>query len=242
MKLISFNINGISSAWTNGLCRLICNWKADLVCLQEIRKNEGLELYGVAGYEDYFLPSKKKGYAGVGVYSRLHPLNVIQGIGVAKRLDEGRAITVEYESFYIANIYAPAGGQDMQKANEKLLWMDDFINYISFLKKNKPVIICGDLNMPGCSISASYQCAGFSYDERLRFNNLLQLGYIDVLGAKDPSAPLITWAPYNSSAERGLRLDYFLIPVEFLSAVQSCGVLPVENISDHRPVELNLKI
>ncbi len=249
MKICSMNINGLKSAWESGLKEYIRTLDPDVMCLQEIRTSSNLIQYFIPGYEEYYVPSMKKGYAGVGVLTKPSPLMVVKGLGVPGSGDQGRAVTIELKDINIVNVYAPASGEDLEKLDEKMIWLNDLHGFISYLEKTKPVIICGDLNvaiskrdMPPSVVNQ--RTAGNTDEERAALRNILNDGYIDVWGLANMNKCGVTWAPYwikRNKEKYGWRLDYFLASNKLLGRIKACQILEPTNMSDHRAITLEIK-
>lgn len=250
MRIASYNINGLKSAWSKHLKQYIVATQADVFCVQEIRANKDLVLYFVPGYEEFYHPSGTSGYAGVGMFCKQNPKAIIHGIGVPKREAEGRAITIETKEFYIVNVYAPASGANLEKLNNKVSWLNDLCRYVKYLEGKKPVIICGDMNVAGGVNDMPYDMrnvasAGNTTEEREAFNRLLNEGYFDVWRQLHPGVRGVSWTPYGYKESRedevGWRLDYFLVSESLRNRVRSCEILPSRGFSDHRCAILDIK-
>ena len=244
------NINGLQSAFKAGLSRFVRETEADVFCMQETRTGKGLEQYFVPDYDEYYCPSDKQGYAGVGLFTRLDPLNVIQGLGVPERVNEGRAVTLELTDMYIVNVYAPASGAELERLPEKVAWMNDLYRYVKYLHARKPVVICGDLNIAGGVMDMPYgqsriSSAGNTSEEKEAFNRLIQTGFYDVWRLSHYGSRGVSWAPYGmnerTAEEYGWRLDYFLVSGKLLDLVKKCEIMPPNGISDHRCIVLDMK-
>lgn len=250
MKICSFNINGLQSAWNAGLKHYIRELGAETFCVQEIRTDRNLERYFIPDYLEYYCPSSRSGYSGVGVFAKHSPKAVIQGIGVPSRNDEGRAITVEMKDFFLVNVYAPASGRDLERLPEKVLWMNDLCRFVEYLESIKPVIICGDMNVAGNALDmpseqVSTVSAGNTIEEQTAFNRLIDMGYYDVWRLCHPYDRGVSWTPYWAKSGRdndtGWRLDYFLVSAGLFDRVRTCDILEANDISDHRCVILEIK-
>ena len=248
MKIISFNINGLISAWEKGLWGYIQKTDADIFCVQETRTTDFRST--LRGYDDYLCPSNRPGYAGVGIFTRIPPLNIYKGLGVTTRLEEGRAITFEGESFYLVNVYAPVTGGDLERIKEKVSWMNDLRAYVRYLRQLKPVIVCGDLNIAAFPYELPIPVkneisAGSAGSERAALYKLMNEGYWDAWGTLNRGVHDATWSPYFVSAvgrqTAGWRLDYFLVQQSLLPKVLNCENLPFTDMSDHRPISLEIE-
>lgn len=248
MKIASMNINGISAAWSRGLKPYIRTIAPDIFCMQEVRTNRNLEMYFIPEYHEYYCPSNRPGYAGVGLFARHQPKMLIQGLGKAARADEGRAITIETKDFFLVNVYAPTAGANLERLDFKIEWMNDLRRYVLFLEQKKPVIICGDMNVVASKYDLPYEdieivSAGNTDTEREAFNNILSAGYEDVWRMAHYGQFLSTWTEYkyHHSINHGWRLDYFLVSKNILDRVNKCDILPFADFSDHQAIVLELK-
>ena len=250
MRIVSYNINGLKSAWEKHLKQYISTTQADVFCVQEIRTKKGLVLYFVPGYEEFYYPSDTPGYAGVGMFCKRTPKALIHGLGVPGRAAEGRAITIETKDLYVVNVYAPASGSNLERLDNKVSWLNDLSRYVQYLEGKKPVIICGDMNVAGGVIDMPYdmrevKTAGNTTEEREAFNRLINAGYFDVWRQFHPGVRGVSWAPYAYQKARedevGWRLDYFLVSESLRNRVRCCEILPGNEISDHRCVILDIK-
>ena len=244
------NINGLHSAWEAHLKRYVRELKADVFCMQETRMGKDLDQYFVPGYEEYWCPSDRPGYAGVGLFTSRRTLSVIQGLGVPERADEGRAVTLELAGMYVVNVYAPASGADLERLPEKVAWMNALCRYVEYLEARKPVVICGDLNIAGGVLDMPLgtdreQSAGNTSEEKEAFNRLVGMGYYDVWRLSHSGIRGVSWVPPGTNerwAEQyGMRLDYFLVSEKLLGRVRSCEIQPQTAISDHRCVVLDMR-
>ena len=251
MKLVTMNVNGLHSAWERGLKQYVRDLDADVFCMQEIRTSENLELRFIPGYGEYFLPSSKKGRAGVGAFIKEEPLSVSGGFDMEGSFEEGRAMTIEMEKFYIVNVYAYAAGERLEMLGVKLGWMAALREHVAALMKAKPVIVCGDLNvaitdfdLPGSlNREERESAAGATTSERLWIARLLEKGLVDAWQIAHPKKRGVSWTPYwvrRNNEIYGWRLDYFLVSEELLEKVRSCEILDRTDLSDHRAVMLDI--
>ena len=249
MKIITMNINGLKSAWDGGLKEYVMELNPDIFCMQEIRMSQNLIRYFVPGYEEYYVPSAQKGRAGVGILTKPKPLTVIKGLGIPGSGDQGRAVTIDMKKLYLVNVYAPASGQNLERLEEKTRWMEDLRRFVAYLEKDKPVIVCGDLNiaispwdMPACVVGQ--RTAGNTEEERSAISRFLNDGYVDVWKMANRSRSGVTWTPYwirRNKELYGWRLDYFLVSNKIIDQVKNCQILEHVNFSDHRAVLLEMK-
>ena len=241
-KLMTFNVNGIRSAWGKGLRSVIRSLDVDVACLQEIRcQDENLDSYGIAGFESYFCPSSKLGYAGVGVFSRIPVLKFYNGLTSFEW--DGRVMIVEYEEYYVVNVYLLAADPDWDNDYVRARWISKLQEVVVFLESMKPVIICGDLNVDGYLTYSTHRVVTSLTSLPYRaFVCLLNAGYEDVWLMQHPSHKGATWFRYGASRSFGCRLDYFLVSERLLGKVCSCEIHDICGLSDHRPVILELDV
>ena len=184
MKLISWNVNGLRACIKKGFYDFFDSVDADIFCLQEIKLIQGQLEFERPKYHSYFNYAKKKGYSGTAIFTKKEPISVSYGIGIAEHDDEGRVITLEFEKFYIVTCYTPNSQNELARLDYRMKWEDDFKDYLDGLKKQKPVILCGDLNVAHKEIDlknpkTNRKNAGFTDEEREKMTRLLNDGYID---------------------------------------------------------------
>lgn len=249
MKLISWNVNGLRACLGKGFLDFFNAADADVVCLQETkmqREQAGLEL---PGYQQYWNSAEKKGYSGTAVFTRVPPLDVTYGIGMAEHDSEGRVITAEFEPFYLVNCYTPNAQRELARLEYRMKWEDDFRAYLLALDAKKPVVLCGDLNVAHQEIDlknpkTNRRNAGFSDEERAKMTALLGSGFVDTFRALYPDATgAYTWWSYLRRARdtnAGWRIDYFIVSERLRGAVHDSRIRADVMGSDHCPVELDL--
>lgn len=256
MKLISWNVNGIRAIWKkgNGFLAFLKNYNPDVVCLQETkarREQLTFDYTNVSGYRAYFSSSKRLGYSGVAIYSKVEPLNVTYGIGQEGNDDEGRVVTVEYEKFYLVNVYTPNSKRGLSRLKYRTeVWDPAFLRYIKGLDKKKPVIFCGDLNCAHTELDiarpkANLKSAGFTVEERQELDKVVAAGFIDTFRIFFKDGGHYTWWSYFSRARErniGWRIDYFFVSKRFKRYIKSAGILPEVEGSDHCPVVLEVNM
>ncbi len=248
MLLVSWNVAGFRSCLKKGFAQFFERVNADVICLQESKiTNEELEFRPV-GYDIYINSAEKKGYAGTLVYTRIKPINVTYGMGIEKHDHEGRMITLEFADYYLINVYVPNSQRELLRLEYRMEWEDDFRTYVKKLEEKKPVIICGDLNVCHKEIDianpkSNERSAGFTIEERNKFSQLLEEGYIDTYRYQNPDKVIYTWWSYFAhSRERnvGWRLDYFVISKKLLPKMQEAFIYNAILGSDHCPIGLEL--
>lgn len=222
MKLISWNVNGIRAAYNKGFNDFFDNENADIFCIQETKMQEGQLDLAKEGYYVYLNSAEKKGYSGTAIWTKIKPITVRYGIDIEEHDKEGRVITLEFEKFFMVTVYTPNAKRELERLEYRVKWEQDFRKYLEELRKVKPVIICGDLNVAHKEIDvkndkANRGQAGFTDEERREFNNLLDLKYIDTFRKFYPDEERFTWWSYFGKAREknvGWRIDYFIVSDE----------------------------
>ena len=249
MKLVSWNVNGLRAVVGKGFSDIFKTIDADIFCLQETKLQEGQIEIGFEGYEQYWNYAVKKGYSGTAVFTRVKPLSVTYGLGIEAHDQEGRVITLEYEKFYLVNVYTPNSKDGLARIDYRMVWEDDFRAYLKKLEEHKPVIVCGDLNVAHEEIDlknpkTNRQNAGFSDQERGKMTELLAAGFIDTFRYFYPDVTgAYSWWSYRFKAREknaGWRIDYFLVSESLRDELKSASILNDVYGSDHCPVALNI--
>lgn len=249
MKLVSWNVNGLRACLGKGFLDFFSAADADAVCLQETKMHQEQADLELPGYQQFWNSAEKKGYSGTAVFTRVPPLNVTYGIGMAEHDSEGRVITVEYEPFYLVNCYTPNAQRELARLEYRMKWEDDFRAYLMSLDAKKPVVLCGDLNVAHQEIDlknpkTNRRNAGFSDEERAKMTELLAGGFVDTFRALYPDVTgAYTWWSYQRRARdtnAGWRIDYFIVSERLRGAVHDSRIRADVMGSDHCPVELDL--
>jgi len=246
VKIVSWNINGLRAALKKNLLDFIKNNNFDIILFQETRGDIVPLDFIVLGFQIFTFPAKRKGYSGVMTLTKEKPFNVIKGLGILEFDEEGRVITIELNDFYVINSYFPRAGDGLERLSYKLKFDEAIENFSERLRKNKPVILCGDFNVAHQDIDAAYHdpsIPGLTPQERQWFTHFLSLGYIDAFRHFYPNKRKYSWWSYMMHAREknlGLRLDYCLVSNELKDRIKSADIL--ENIqgSDHAPITLEL--
>lgn len=250
MKLISWNVNGLRASVKKGFMDYFLTIDADIFCVQEIKLQEGQIDLNLHGYHQYWNYAEKKGYSGTAIYTKVQPLNYHYGINIENHDTEGRVITLEYEEFYLVNVYTPNSQNELVRLDYRMEWERDFLDYIKGLDEKKPVILCGDLNVAHKEIDlknpkTNRKNAGFSDEERGKMTELLDSGFVDTFRYFYPKTEgAYTWWSYMRNAREnnsGWRIDYFIVSKRFIDRVKSSEIHADIMGSDHCPVELILK-
>ena len=250
MKFISWNVNGLRAVFWKGFPEIIQGLDADFVCLQETKMQAGQLEADLPSYHTYWNYAEKKGYSGTAIYTRHEPLSVSYGIGIDHHDTEGRVITLEYTDFYLVTVYVPNSQDDLRRLGYRMTWEDDFRAYLVELDKKKPVIVCGDLNVAHQEIDlknpkSNKRNAGFTDEERGKFQELLDAGFIDTFRYFHPDqCDIYSWWSYRFKARErnsGWRIDYFVTSQRLAPQLASAKIHTEIFGSDHCPVELVLK-
>lgn len=266
MKFISWNVNGLRACVGKDFEQAFLALDADFFCLQETKMQAGQLDLEFLGYRSYWNYAEKKGYSGTAIYTKHEPLSVAYGMGepvadadgrCTMRYDdasiynnEGRMITLEYEAFYLVNVYVPNSQDGLKRLDYRMEWEDAFRSYIIALDKKKPVIICGDLNVAHKEIDlknpkTNRRNPGFTDEEREKFTTLLGAGFIDTFRTLHPEDIVYSWWSYRFKAREkntGWRIDYFVCSERLLPKVAEAKIHTDIYGSDHCPVELCLAV
>ena len=249
-KLISWNVNGIRACVTKGFLDFFKSVDADIFCLQETKLQAGQINLELDGYYQYWNYAMKKGYSGTAIFTKVKPISIKYGLGIEEHDTEGRIITLEFEKYYFITIYTPNSKQDLARLEYRMAWEDIFRNYLKELEKDKPVILCGDLNVAHKEIDlknpkSNRKNAGFTDEERGKFSELLNAGFIDTYRYFNPDKQgVYTWWSYRFNARKnnaGWRIDYFLTSKALEEKLESVNIHNEILGSDHCPVELVIK-
>lgn len=248
MKLVSWNVNGLRACVGKGFEESFKALDADVFCLQETKMQEGQLDLQFPGYESYWNYADKKGYSGTAVYTRVKPLSVTLDMGIDEHDHEGRVITVEFEDFHLVCVYVPNSQDGLKRLDYRMEWEDDFRAYVTSLAEKKGVVICGDLNVAHNEIdlknpSSNRNNAGFTDEERGKFNELLNAGFVDSWRMLNPDTVKYSWWSYRFQARQrnaGWRIDYFLVSDSMKDRIAGAEIHNEILGSDHCPVELNL--
>lgn len=249
MKLVSWNVNGLRACLGKGFLESFAALDADVFCLQETKMQPGQAEVDLPGYEQYWNSAVKKGYSGTAVFTRVKPLAVTYGIGSSEHDGEGRAITLEFDDFFLVNCYVPNAQRELTRLSFRMAWEDELRAYLKGLDGRKPVIYCGDLNVAHEEIDlknpkSNRGNAGFSDEERGKMTELLAAGFVDTFRYLYPEAAgAYSWWSYMYHAREnnaGWRIDYFIVSESIKDAVNDSVIHPEIMGSDHCPVELDI--
>lgn len=249
MKLVSWNVNGLRACLSKGFIKFFTEIDADIFCVQETKMQEGQVEINFSGYEKYWNFAVKKGYSGTAVFTRIKPISVAYGMNNAEHDQEGRLITLEFDEFFLVNVYTPNSQRELARLDYRMKWEDDFRAYLQQLDKTKPVIVCGDINVAHQEIDlknpkTNKRNAGFTDEERGKFTELLEGGFTDSFRLLYPNKEqAYTWWSYMMGARArniGWRIDYFLISNRLREHVKDAVIYPDIMGSDHCPVGLQI--
>ena len=248
MKFISWNVNGLRACVGKDFEQSFRQLDADFFCLQETKMQEGQLDLQFEGYTSYWNYAEKKGYSGTAIYTRHKPLSVTYGIGIDEHDHEGRVITLEMEDFYLVTVYTPNSQDGLRRLDYRMKWETDFLAYLKRLDSQKPVIVCGDLNVAHQEIDlknpkTNRRNAGFTDEEREKMSILLDNGFTDTFRFLHPEEVTYSWWSYRFKAREknaGWRIDYFLISDRLRPQLTGASIHTEIFGSDHCPVELNL--
>lgn len=250
MKLISWNVNGIRACVQKGFLDFFNEVDADIFCIQESKLQEGQINLELEGYHQYWNYAEKKGYSGTAIFTKKEPISVYYGLGIEEHDREGRVITLEFEDSYMITVYTPNSQNGLARLDYRMKWEEDFKNYLKNLEKTKPVIVCGDLNVAHKEIdlknpTTNRKNAGFTDEEREKFTELLNAGFIDTFRYFYPDTKgIYSWWSYRFNARKnnaGWRIDYFITSESLKDRLESAKIHTEILGSDHCPVELIIK-
>lgn len=249
MKLISWNVNGIRACLTKGFLNCFHEMDADFFCIQESKCQAGQVTLDLPGYYQFWNYAEKKGYSGTAIFTKHEPLQVKYGVGEDDSQVEGRIITLEYEDFYLVNVYTPNSQRDLARLSYRLEWEEQLALYLKELDKKKPVVYCGDLNVAHEEVDlknakSNMGNSGFTVEERGMMTSLLSSGFKDTFRTLNPDrTDAYTWWSYmNKVRERniGWRIDYFIVSDCLMERVELADIHPDVMGSDHCPIVLEL--
>lgn len=251
LKLISWNVNGLRACVGKGFAEIFKSLDADFFCLQETKMQQGQLDLEFDGYHSYWNYADKKGYSGTAIYTRHKPVAVTLGMGIDEHDHEGRIVTLEMERFYLVCVYVPNSQDELRRLDYRMRWEDDFRDYLVGLNRNKPVIVCGDLNVAHEDIDlknpkTNRRNAGFTDEERGKMTRLLESGFTDSFRHFYPdTANVYSWWSYRFRAREknaGWRIDYFLASNDIAPRMTDAKIHTEIFGSDHCPVELDIDI
>ena len=251
MKFISWNVNGLRACVTKGFKDFFNDIDADIFCVQETKLQEGQIDFVPEGYHAYWNYAEKKGYSGTAIFTKKEPISVTYGLGIDEHDKEGRLITLEFDDFYFATVYTPNSKQELLRLDYRMVWEDDFREYMLKLNEKKPVVFCGDLNVAHKEIDlknpkTNHKNAGFTDEERSKMTALLDSGFTDTFRYFYPDKEgIYSWWSYRFKAREknaGWRIDYFITSNSLDDKLQDAKIHTEIMGSDHCPVELDIDL
>lgn len=250
MRFISWNVNGLRACEGKGFSEAFRKLDADFFCLQETKMQEGQLDLQFDGYRSYWNYADKKGYSGTAIFTRHEPLNVTYGMGIDEHDHEGRVITLEMPDFFLVTVYTPNSQDELRRLDYRMKWEDDFRNFLLKLNAQKPVIVCGDMNVAHEEIDlknpkTNRRNAGFTDEEREKFTTLLNSGFTDTFRWKYPEQVTYSWWSYRFQARQknaGWRIDYFVVSNRLQDNIDDAKIHTDILGSDHCPVELSINL
>lgn len=247
MKIISWNVNGLRASLKKGFMECFEKADADIFCVQETKLQKGQIELDLHEYKQFWNYAQKKGYSGTAVFAKKEPVSVKYGLKIEEHDQEGRLITLEFDNFYLVNVYTPNSGRELVRLNYRMKWEDAFRSYLNTLDSSKPVIICGDFNVAHKEIdlanpTSNKRNAGFTKEERNKFTHLLDTGFVDTFRYFYPDLEgAYTWWSYMRKARDrniGWRIDYFLVSNRLKTKLKDSKIYSEIMGSDHCPIGL----
>ncbi len=251
MRFISWNVNGLRAVVKKGFEDIFWGLDADFFCLQETKLQAGQIDLPLSGYESYWSYAEKKGYSGTAIFTRHTPQSVTHGLGIPYHDQEGRVVTLEYPEFRLVCVYTPNAQNELRRLDYRMEWEDAFREYLQGLDADKPVIVCGDMNVAHEDIDIARPAAnvgnpGFSYEERGKMTELLAAGFTDTYRCLHPDTTgAYSWWSFRANARAnnvGWRIDYFLCSNRIADKIQKAYICPEITGSDHCPVGLDIEL
>ena len=249
-KMISWNVNGLRACLGKGFLEYVKESDADIFCIQESKLQEGQVELELPGYHQYWNYAEKKGYSGTAMFTKEEPVSVTYGLGIEEHDHEGRVITAEFPEYYVVTCYTPNSQDGLKRLDYRMQWEDAFRAYLKALETKKPVIFCGDLNVAHQEIDlknpkTNRKNAGFSDEERAKFTELLEAGFVDTFRYFYPDQEgIYSWWSYRFSARAknaGWRIDYFCVSESLKDRLVDAKIHTEVMGSDHCPVELDIQ-
>jgi len=250
MKLISWNVNGLRAVVKKDFQSIVDQLDADVISIQETKLHQDQIDLELPGYHQYFYDAERKGYSGTAIFTREEPINVTRGLGIDELDTEGRTLTLEFPKFYLIDSYSPNSQQELKRLDFRMQYDDALRGYMQRLSEDKPVVLCGDLNVAHEEIDikndkTNHKNPGFSDEERNKFSELLDSGFIDTFRYMHLDEVKYSWCSYRFNARKnnaGWRIDYFVISNNGKDMISKADILNDIFGSDHCPIELDLNL
>lgn len=249
MKFVSWNVNGLRAIVSKGFDEVFKSFDADFFCVQEIKLKEGQLDIEFPGYEAFYNYADRAGYSGTAVFARRQPLSVRRQIGIDKHDHEGRVVVLEYPEFFLVNVYVPNSQNELARLDYRMEWEADFLEFLRGLDAQKPVVMCGDLNVAHQEIDlanpkTNRRNAGFTDEERACMTRLLESGFVDSFRHLHPDdTGAYSWWSYRGRAREknvGWRIDYFIVSERIAGKIEAAAIHPQVTGSDHCPVSVDI--
>jgi exodeoxyribonuclease-3 len=248
MKFVSWNVNGYRACLKKGFEDFFKEVDADIFAIQETKMQEDQKDIAYDGYYEYWNSADKKGYSGTLIYTKNKPINVVYGIDGDKYNDEGRIITLEFDKFYFVTVYVPNSKRQLERLEYRVNFENEFREYLTKLDEIKPVIVCGDLNVAHREIDlrnpkSNERNAGYTIEERTKFQNLLDAGFTDSFRYLYPEKIQYTWWSYMFNSRQnnvGWRIDYFIVSNKIKDRIKETIIFDKVEGSDHCPVAIEI--
>lgn len=249
MKIISWNVNGIRAVLNKGFQEsFLDKYDPDILCLQETKAQREQVEYDFAKYNEFWNSAEKKGYSGTAVFTKFPPIDTKLGMGIEEHDKEGRITTIELEDFYIVSVYVPNSKDDLSRLDYRQKWDEDFLMFLKFLDKDKPVIFCGDFNVAHKPIDLARPKQnegehGYTEEERRGFQAFVDAGFVDTFRIFNNEPDQYTWWSYFGGARKrnvGWRIDYVVASERLVPRIKNAFILPEVTGSDHCPVGIEL--
>lgn len=250
MLFVSWNVNGLRACLNKGFKDFFESIDADIFAIQETKLQKHQLDLSFDGYTSYYNDAIKKGYSGVAIYTKRKPLEITYGLGIEEHDQEGRVITLEFENYYFVTVYTPNSKRELERLDYRQIWEDAFREYVVSLKKKKPVVICGDLNVAHQEIDlkndkTNHKNAGFTDEERAKFTELLNAGFVDTFRYCYPDKEVYSWWSYMFKAREknaGWRIDYFVVSDDLKDKIKDAYIYTDIMGSDHCPVGVEMEV
>ena len=251
LKFVSWNVNGLRACMNKGFMDTFNDLDADVFCLQETKMQPHQLQLDLPGYYQYWNSADKKGYSGTAIFTKQKPISESYGLGIDEHDHEGRVITLEFEKYYMVCVYTPNSKRALERLDYRMVWEDDFRAYVTKLNEQKPVVICGDLNVAHTEIDlknpkTNRRSAGFTDEERNKMTELLAAGFTDSFRYLYPDKTgIYSWWSYMRKAREnnaGWRIDYFIVSNSLQDKIKQAGIHNEYFGSDHCPVSLQLDL